>query len=57
MVETFFDKIVDVIDSTVDGMNAHELVERQCKLIGKKPNELKPEHGGLFIMKLSMGKT
>jgi hypothetical protein len=52
MAMTFFDKIVDVIESTVDGVDAYELVNRHCKLIGKKPNELRPEHGGLFIMKL-----
>jgi hypothetical protein len=52
MANRFFDKIVDVVDNTVDGYDAHELVKRHCKLIGKKPDDLKPEHAGLFIMKL-----
>lgn len=51
MPTRFFDKIVEVVDNTVDGYNALELVERHCKIIGKNPNDLKPEHAGLFIMK------
>jgi hypothetical protein len=48
----FFDKIVEIVDSTVEGFNAHELVERHCKLIGKAPEDLRPEHAGLFIMNM-----
>ena len=52
MPKQFFEKIVEVIDNTVDCYNAQELVKRHCKLIGKNPDDLKPEHAGLFIMKL-----
>jgi hypothetical protein len=52
MALTFFDKIVDIVDSSIDSIDAYELVLHHCKLIGKKSDELKPEHGGLFIMKL-----
>jgi hypothetical protein len=52
MTLSFFDKIVEVVETSVNGIDAHVLVLRHCKLIGKKPGELRPEHGGLFIMKL-----
>jgi hypothetical protein len=52
MVTHFYEKIVEVVGNTVDGYNAQELVQRHCKLIGKNPDDLKPEHAGLFIMKL-----
>lgn len=52
MPQIFINRIIEIVDNTVTGYNAKELVERQCKLIGKNPKELKPEHAGLFIMKL-----
>jgi hypothetical protein len=52
MSSQFFDKIVQVMDNTVELGNCREFVMHQCRIIGQTPDELRPENGGLFVMKL-----
>jgi hypothetical protein len=52
MSSQFFDKIVKVMDNTVELGNSREFVMHQCRIIGQTPDELRPENGGLFVMKL-----
>ncbi len=52
MSSQFFDKIVQVMDNTVELGNCREFVMHQCRVIGQTPDDLRPENGGLFVMKL-----
>jgi hypothetical protein len=40
------------VEESVEGKNARSIVEQQCMLLGKRPDELCYEHGGFLVMKL-----
>jgi hypothetical protein len=52
MSSQFLDKIVQVMDRTVALGDTRALVMHQCRIIGQVPDDLRPENGGLFVMKL-----
>ncbi|MCK5397972.1 MAG: hypothetical protein KAJ33_06975 [Thermoplasmata archaeon] len=52
MSSDFFNELVKIVEDINEIDNPYELIERQCKSLGKTPEQLQPDDGALMAIQL-----